>query len=599
MSGTRSSRRQDADAFPTGTERTPLPGSFLTGLVMMGLLVLAAVLAPVICSCDPLGQDLFNVLKPPGTRGHLLGTDQLGRDIFARLLYAARTDLAVMVLAEVAPFLTGIFLGMTSAYFGKKVEWVISLITDTFIAFPYYLLVIVVVFLTGAGAQGIFITFMLVGWLVYARVAKGSTASLRSLEWVESAKIMGYSDVKIILSQIFPNVLPQAVVVLMTDMAGLLVIIVTLGYLGIGIAPPTPDWGTMISEGQNFMTTAWWLSTLPGLMVVYTGIALSFLGDGLADLWNAGTVGGSTKPAGRKKRKDSGAQENALQESRMRNVLPEADGEEEKKGTDRTAIRENHTGADIPCILEGIELENTRQRLLVKGISLILNPGETLGVVGESGSGKTLLLKCIAGLLPEGITLRAGKVTVTENTAMIFQDPNASLDPLCPVFRQLREVIMLRQRVTRQEAQRIGRELVRRLSLPEDLSERDRLPSELSGGQRQRILIAIALAVRPSLLLCDEPTTALDVTAQKQTLELIRSLQKELGFAMIFVTHNMAVASGLCERLVVMQEGRILEQGSRDRILKTPREEYTKELLDAVLEIPELAADPAETTRGT
>lgn len=253
---------------------------------MLGVLACLAVLAPVICPYDPLAQDLYNVLKGPGTSGHLLGTDQLGRDILTRLLYAGRTDLAVMALAEIVPFAAGIFLGMVSGYFGGKAEWAITLATDTFIAFPYYLLVIVVAFVTGAGIHGIFITFMLVGWLLYARVSKGVTSAYRRSEWVEAAKVLGYSDLRILTREILPNVLPQAVVVLMTDMAGLLVIIVTLGYLGIGITPPTPDWGTMISEGQGFMTTAWWLSLLPGLMVVYTGISLSLLGDGLADLWN-------------------------------------------------------------------------------------------------------------------------------------------------------------------------------------------------------------------------------------------------------------------------------------------------------------------------
>ena len=260
------------------------------GVLMLGLLAGLSLLAPLICPYDPLAQDLYNVLKGPGSAGHLLGTDQLGRDILTRLLYAGRTDLALMVLAEVIPFFTGCLLGMASGYFGGRVEWLISLATDTFIAFPYYLLVIVVAFATGAGVHGIFITFMLVGWLLYARVAKGVTASLRRSGWAEAAQLLGYSKLRILVREIFPNVLPQAVVVLMTDMAGLLVIIVTLGYLGIGIAPPTPDWGTMIAEGQNFMTTAWWLSVLPGLMVVYTGIALSLIGDGLADLWRESGV---------------------------------------------------------------------------------------------------------------------------------------------------------------------------------------------------------------------------------------------------------------------------------------------------------------------
>ena len=263
-----------------------LRGSTLyIGLIMLMLLILAAVLAPYICEFDPITQDLYNTLAKPGVNGHVLGTDQLGRDVFSRLIYAARTDLFIMAAAEIIPFITGTFLGMLSGYFGGKTEWLITLITDTFIAFPYYLLVIVVAFILGQGIRGIFITFMVVGWLIYARVTKPLTASLKKNEWVQAARLLGYSDLRIILREIFPSVLPQAVVVLMNDMAALLAAVVTLGYLGIGISAPTPDWGSMISEGQTLIGTAPQLSVVPGLMVVYTGISLSLIGDGLADKW--------------------------------------------------------------------------------------------------------------------------------------------------------------------------------------------------------------------------------------------------------------------------------------------------------------------------
>ncbi|MED4956489.1 ABC transporter permease [Paenibacillus sp. FSL R5-0527] len=261
--------------------RTP---SLLAGSVMLAVLALLAVFIPFISPYDPSGQNLSAFLQPPSA-AHWLGTDQLGRDLFTRLIYAARTDLTIMVLAEIIPFCTGVFLGMVAGYYGKWVDTVISLITDTFIAFPFYLMVIIVAFASGAGQRGIYITFILVGWIVFARVTRGLTASFRRQEWVASAQTLGLPGVKIILRHILPNVLPQAIVVLMTDMVGLLVAIVTLGYLGIGITPPTPDWGTMISDGQPFITTAWWLSAVPGLAVVYTGIALSLVGDGLADIW--------------------------------------------------------------------------------------------------------------------------------------------------------------------------------------------------------------------------------------------------------------------------------------------------------------------------
>ncbi|MEF2965827.1 ABC transporter permease [Paenibacillus sp. M1] len=272
------------DSKKRGLSRIWRIPTLLAGGIMLAVLVLLAVFIPFISPYDPSGQNLSAFLQPPSAE-HWLGTDQLGRDLFTRLIYAARTDLTIMVLAEIIPFCTGIFLGMLAGYYGKWVDTVISLVTDTFIAFPFYLIVIIVAFASGAGQRGIYITFILVGWIVFARVTRGLTASFRRQEWVASAQTLGLPGIRIMLRHILPNVLPQAIVVLMTDMVGLLVAIVTLGYLGIGIAPPTPDWGTMISDGQPFITTAWWLSAVPGLAVVYTGIALSLVGDGLADLW--------------------------------------------------------------------------------------------------------------------------------------------------------------------------------------------------------------------------------------------------------------------------------------------------------------------------
>ncbi|MFC9708283.1 ABC transporter permease [Paenibacillus sp. NPDC056933] len=258
--------------------------SLLVGSVMFAVLIILAVIIPWISPYDPSEQNLSAFLQPPSAE-HWLGTDQLGRDLFTRLIYAARTDLSIMVLAEIVPFCMGVFLGMLAGYYGKWIDKVISLVTDTLIAFPFYLIVIIVAFASGAGERGIYITFMLVGWIVFARVVRGLSASYRKQEWIASAQTLGLPGIRIILRHLLPNVLPQAIVVLMTDMVGLLVAIVTLGYLGIGIAPPTPDWGTMISDGQSFITTAWWLSAVPGFAVVYTGIALSLVGDGLADVW--------------------------------------------------------------------------------------------------------------------------------------------------------------------------------------------------------------------------------------------------------------------------------------------------------------------------
>lgn len=225
-------------------------------------------------------------------------------------------------------------------------------------------------------------------------------------------------------------------------------------------------------------------------------------------------------------------------------------------------------------------------RLLVDHLSLQLKRGETLGLVGESGSGKTLTLKSLIGLLPKNLSESYEEKNINGNVAMIFQNPMSALDPLCPVFAQLIEVVMIRQNVSKKEASCRAKKLIERLGLPKELSKKDRLPSELSGGQCQRILIAMALACNPDVLLCDEPTTALDVTVQKQTLDLILSLQKQMNFAILFVTHNLAVAAGICSHLAVMHHGKIVERAATKEILLTPKDEYTKMLLSAILRIP-------------
>ncbi len=244
---------------------------------------------------------------------------------------------------------------------------------------------------------------------------------------------------------------------------------------------------------------------------------------------------------------------------------------------------------DQKTILEvqGLNLYDRAGQRLVRDVSLAVHAGETLGLVGESGSGKTLTLRSLIGLLPEGIRETSAHRLDNPNCAMIFQNPQSALDPLCPVFRQLTEVVALRQRVSAAEAKTRAARLLSRLALPEELALRDRLPGSLSGGQCQRLLIAMALACQPEVLLCDEPTTALDVSVQRQTLALIRTLQQELGFAIVFVTHNLAVAAQLCERLLVMRAGEIVEQGPTRRILTAPAEPYTRMLTDAILSVPE------------
>jgi peptide/nickel transport system permease protein len=242
-----------------------------------------ALLAPLLTSHDPVRQDLGATLLGPAG-GHPLGTDQLGRDVWARLLYGARTDLRVAFLAVLFPFCIGTVLGCLAGYYGRWIDTVIMRLVDVVVAFPFYVLIIALVFALGPGVRSIYIAITLVGWVSYARIVRGEILVAKRQDYVAAAQSAGFSDLRVIARHLLPNVITQAVVFAMSDIVLDILAIVTLGYLGLGVPPPTPDWGSMISEGQSFLTTHWQLSTIPGLAVVATGLGLSLLGDGLADL---------------------------------------------------------------------------------------------------------------------------------------------------------------------------------------------------------------------------------------------------------------------------------------------------------------------------
>jgi len=257
--------------------------ALVVGLVLFGLIVLAVILAPVLTPFSPNSQDLSAILQGPSWH-HLLGTDELGRDELTRLLYAGRTDLKVGILAVLFPFCFGTIVGTLAGFYGGWLDWVVMRIVDVLVAFPFYVLVIGLVFVLGTGTRGIYIAFGIADWVVYARTVRSTTLIVREAEYVAAARVGGLSDLRILARHVLPNTISQAIVYIMTDIVLVIVAVVTLGYLGLGTQPPTPDWGTMINDGQDFITSHWMLSTLPGIAVAITGLSLSLIGDGLADV---------------------------------------------------------------------------------------------------------------------------------------------------------------------------------------------------------------------------------------------------------------------------------------------------------------------------
>jgi peptide/nickel transport system permease protein len=259
------------------------PTTLIVGGSIISFIVLLAIFAPLVTSYNPTTINLLTPLQSPSA-AHWLGTDQLGRDIWTRLVYGARTDLSVAFIAVLTPFAVGTVLGALAGYIGGWLDNLIMRIADVVVAFPFYVLVIVLVFLLGPGTSSIYIAISVVSWISYARIIRGSTLVAKNQEYVLAAQLQGFSTLRIIMRHILPNVISQAIVFAMSDIVNDILAIVTLGYLGLGIPPPAPDWGEMMASGQQFLTTHWELSTIPGFAVVITGLGLSLFGDGLNEL---------------------------------------------------------------------------------------------------------------------------------------------------------------------------------------------------------------------------------------------------------------------------------------------------------------------------
>lgn len=252
-------------------------------MIVVGLLVGIAVLAPVLAPHDPIKQDLLNTVQPSSS-SHWLGTDKYGRDVLSRLIWGARVDLRIGFLAVLIPFVFGSVLGALAGYIGGWVDTVVMRVVDVFFAFPFYVMVIVLVFVLGSGEASIYLAIAAVSWVSYAKIVRGEVLVAKEQDYVVAAVLGGLSHARVLGRHIAPNVMSQAIIYAMSDIVMDIMAIVTLGYLGLGIAPPTAEWGSMILDGQEFITTQWQQATIPGLAVVVTSLGLSWLGDGIADL---------------------------------------------------------------------------------------------------------------------------------------------------------------------------------------------------------------------------------------------------------------------------------------------------------------------------
>ena len=268
--------------------RNPLA---MLGLLIVLALVLMAAFAPVIATHDPITQNLAERLKPPMTDGHLLGTDEFGRDIFSRIVHGARVTLYIVALVAVTAPVFGLLVGTVAGYAGGWVDQVLKRITDIFLAFPRLILALALVAVLGPGIENAVLAIALTAWPPYARVARAETLTVRNSDYIAAVRLQGAGPARIVWGHVMPMCLPSVIIRVTLDMAGVILTAAGLGFLGLGVQPPMAEWGLMISSGRKFLFEQWWVATMPGLAIFIVSLGFNLLGDGLRDVLDPRSAG--------------------------------------------------------------------------------------------------------------------------------------------------------------------------------------------------------------------------------------------------------------------------------------------------------------------
>jgi peptide/nickel transport system permease protein len=271
------------------------------GVGIVAFIAFVSFAAPLLGFHNPNEQHLLDALQPP-SRAHPMGTDALGRDILTRVVYGGRIDLTFAFVTTIVPFALGVLLGCWAGYRGGWLDTVVNRLVDVVVAFPFIVLILAIVTITGPGLKGAYIGVFAVGWALYARLTRGEMLVEREKEYILAARTLGYSPRRIVLRHALPNVLRASIVFSMADVVLNILLLSSLSYLGLGAIPPSPEWGALVADGKDLILTNWWVATMPGLVIVLTGIAFSLIGDGLADRLGRDftlTTGGEADAGGR------------------------------------------------------------------------------------------------------------------------------------------------------------------------------------------------------------------------------------------------------------------------------------------------------------
>ena len=635
-----------------------LPIGSKIAVVVLLVIVAMAVFAPIVAPYDPGATGLATaettvhvqggpdiVTYDPAVRpspDHLFGTDKPSRDIFSRAVYGARVSLVVGLSATGIALALASVLGAIAATSRKWIGELVMRVLDVLMSFPGIALAAVLV-LAMSSRLPIVPVIILATAVVYTpqltRVVRANILAQFGEDYVAASKVMGARVPWILAKHVVRNCIAPIMVYATVLVADAIVFEASLSFIGAGITSVnTPTWGNMLSEGKELLLSGhWWPTFFPGLMILITTLCLNVLAEGLTDAMASPRI---------RARVDVEADEEAMStqkawddaDSAVRDNADDADSAipggqksaltgliepaaEEVPLVERlAALRAAELARDDRLVYADAQAEPVLEVRnlsiafpvqhgdvnIVDNVSFSVRPGETMGLVGESGCGKSITSMAVMGLLPPtaritGEILFKGKnilqMAPQEHNAlrghemsMIYQDALSSLNPSMLIRSQMKQL-------TSRGGTRSAEELLELVGL-DPVRTLKSYPHELSGGQRQRVLIAMALTRDPGLVIADEPTTALDVTVQKQVVDLLNELRERLGFAMVFVSHDLALVAKVAHRVTVMYAGQVVEQAGTSELLTNPVHEYTRGLLGAVLSI-EAGSKRLHQVRGT
>ena len=609
------------------TERLSVPGlrwgrlslGSIICLAVLAIIALAAILAPLISPYDPLASG--SPVQPPSAE-HWFGTDRQGRDIFSRLVYGARYSLVIGLGATLVALAVACVLGTIAATAPKWISETLMRVMDVIMSFPGIALAAVFVAVFGKSLPVLVLTIAFLYVPQVTRIVRANILDQYGEDYVSAVRVMGAGTPRIIVRHVARNAMAPVLVFATVLVADAIVFEASLSFLQAGVPDPEPSWGNVIAAGRNLlMSGVWWATFFPGILIMITVLCLNILSEGMTDAMVSPRARKITADAANTEESTHDLEEAAVPDDT--HVIPTVDTAvnlsvpsgvpdvlvptaeavplaerlaelraRELARTDRLV----YTGDAAP-LLEVQDLCISFPRHgdvdVVDHVSFSVRPGETMSLVGESGCGKSITSLAIMGLLDPKADIRGrilfdGKdllrMTPKERNAlrghdiaMIYQDALSSLNPAMLIRAQMKQL-------TSRGGTRTAEELLELVGLDPKRTLAS-YPHELSGGQRQRVLIAMALTRDPRLVIADEPTTALDVTVQAQVVELLMRLQRELGFALVFVSHDLALVAELSHRITVMYAGQVVEQGTTSEVLTQPVHEYTQGLLGAVLSI--------------